>query len=130
MAATAATKYHAGGLLAAICDRSTGRTFWVGFAVFGWGYVVLGLAKSDLFIPTAFVSDAILQRIHPRPLVPSTTDAIADWKAQSLAEAYHGQRVDAFQNISKCLWSPLLGFIGGLVARHFYQRRERAVPKN
>jgi hypothetical protein len=33
--------------------------------------------------------------------------------------------LEAFRNIAKWLWSPLLGFVGGLVALRLYHRRER-----
>ncbi|HEV3007299.1 MAG TPA: hypothetical protein VGX78_22705 [Pirellulales bacterium] len=67
-------------VLAAAYGRNARRAFWFGFAVVGWGYVVLewaGAAGLPFFAPTAFVTDRLQTLLHAQPTLP--TPNYASW---------------------------------------------------
>ncbi|HEV3021375.1 MAG TPA: hypothetical protein VGX76_02870 [Pirellulales bacterium] len=67
-------------VLAAAYGRNARRAFWVGFAVVGWGYIVLEWASAaglPFFAPTAFVTDRLQTLLHAQPTLP--TPNYASW---------------------------------------------------
>jgi hypothetical protein len=145
-------------LAALIYQRGAARTFWIGFAVVGWGY--LGLQRlhlSEVSI-SGEVSEWLLDVIHPYPppsaspppLDPMTGQArverldpygeapdlatVADLDVgdpESPQPAAHDAEAarNAFPYLVIWIWPPLFGFVGGVVAQQLYFRRERLAAK-
>jgi hypothetical protein len=141
---TVASLFYA--ILAVIYGRAGRRAFWVGFAVFAWGYVALewgAEAGMPFRLPTGQVTDQLQSAMHGEP-APNNAAWLAYYTAannnqpvtfigsgtvfDSSGNVLLGSAVDhreEFRWIGRWLWSPLLGFIGGVVALRLYQKRER-----
>jgi hypothetical protein len=124
-------------VLAATYGRAAKRAFWFGFAVVGWGHIFLEWQRIPLFLPTELAADRLSTLLHDKPMpdyaawmntrlgdappvgsAVSVGDYVQVW---STAPPPPGQiNAEMFEQIVKWLWSPLLGFVGGLVALRLY----------
>jgi hypothetical protein len=91
----------------ALCRRGEKRAWWIGFALFGWIYLVCSFAPHDRWpkMPTQLVLDEIYARIHGVPV----------WFSPNAA-AFEGL---AFP-IWHCLWTLLAAAFGGFIARTLF----------
>jgi hypothetical protein len=115
-------------VLAAIYGQRSSRAFWVGFAVVGWGYIG---AQQFLLIdvaerPTLLISSHLQTLIHP---TKTTIGGVPVTNGRGQPLAINGIEINAFLKVVGWLWPLLLGFIGGMVSRHLYLRRERAAQE-
>jgi len=69
-----------------VCRRGAERAWWLGFALFGWGYLALAFWSSDNLteLPTAILLQAINSRMNTTP------QRTADLRgARSLTRMFH-----------------------------------------
>ena len=99
-----------GSTLGITYTREKRRAFWIGFAVFGWGYI---LAKSS-FHQTLATSIALdyLSRVGPVAVRIGGFNPAR----QAVIEAGH------------CLWSLLFAALGGMFNRYLWSLHEQAAP--
>lgn len=98
-------------LLAVVCRPSPRRAFWLGFAIFGWAYLLLTFAANTLVAPTIAANELLYDII-------SREDA-------------HGRRMPPepyFEYVCELAWTWLLAVVGGFAARHFYVAQVREPP--
>ncbi|HVC92988.1 MAG TPA: hypothetical protein VND64_04820 [Pirellulales bacterium] len=99
--------------IGALFCRNAIRAFWAGFALAAWGYMCF----RHLHMHSGYSS----------ALLPTTRLLVEFINARGLDFAFGAEPNDAHRllYIGEMLWSLLLGFIGGIVARYLYIRRER-----
>lgn len=143
--------------LYAVYRRGPRRAFWVAFAAFGWGYIVLTFCPgSEIKIRPRLVTtnllDALFTIVHPGP-GPEPTVKL--WDATTVNPVNAGGPVnlfsiapagrligsgmgtsparEPFQDIGHSLAALLLAGIGGVAARYLHahrdERRKEAVEK-
>ncbi len=106
-------------LAALVSERGAARAFWIGFAVVGWGNLGLHRIQLSEISLTNRISDWLMDVIHAYPSAspfPPSPDSAA-------ARIMFAR--DAFSYLVVWIWPLLLGFVGGVVARQLYLRRER-----
>jgi hypothetical protein len=128
-------------LLAAVLFDGTDRTFWAGFALFAWSYLLLvnwdwvgGPFGHDLTAGLSDLADTIFPEVPivgaPRtgPGAPSSSPIISP--AQSIALARAQQiRLGNFVQIGRMLLSLGFGLLGGSIARGLAERRRPPTPQ-
>jgi hypothetical protein len=87
-------------ILAAIRGRQSLRSFWLGFAVVGWGYFALQHVM-EAELPTSEVSLRVQEIVRPARFVSGSITNINE--------------ISACRDVIRWLWPCLLGFIGGVV---------------
>jgi hypothetical protein len=137
-------------VLGVVYRRGARRAWWLGFALFGGGYVLLTFAPwADEHVrptlPTAMLIDALHERLHPRE--PTVTDAAVlayleavrsaptsvvvpggttpggtTASAISFLSAGTGASAtpEPFRRVGHCLWALLAACVGGAAGRLFY----------
>ena len=128
------------GLLAALLRRGNARTFWLGFAVVGWGYTVLMYAPGlDKLIGHRLVTTKLLAKARPlfgKIEIPAyfsgpLADQMAlgpDMACNALYEdqfstpggktaPYRPPQWDFFQQAGHMLFAISLASLGGILAR-------------
>jgi hypothetical protein len=113
-------------VFASVYGRSAGRPFWLGFAVLSWGYLALEHVGKVERPPNLLVTQP-LQNLILGPSPPLPANAVMSDVLSSPAYQKHANVEKYFGIIAHWLWTLLLGFIGGLLARQLYLRRERAM---
>jgi hypothetical protein len=118
------------------------RAFWLGFALFGWAYLLLGLvpeARSQL--ATTRLLDDVYARVlgrdgltitlAPRPggnqvaSLDGSTPVMAWEIASNSFVISSGPRAESFRRIGNSLFSLLFALLGGLLARRFHAAGDR-----
>jgi hypothetical protein len=131
------------------------RSWWRGFALFGWGYVALALgpwASESIAprLPTTMGLDALYARMHPTDeggqargdvtyvlskrlaAFNASTGAAVAWSAtphttaRTFALWMANATPEFFRRVGHCLWALLVACVGGVVGRAFHARGERA----
>ncbi len=119
-------------LLGAIYRRGPRRAFWVGFALIGWGYLLLGFGPwcAEQVRPH-LITTWLVDRLYPS-IAPSEVIGVDfDFKvATSSTPSQKGlsphvyllatNSREPFQRIGQCLWALLLAFVGGRIARRLF----------
>ncbi len=106
------------------CGGESHRAWWLGFALFGWGYLLLAL-WSSLDLPTTQVMNWFQARLNANPPGGGGLQSV------ELAGGFGGGSVSTppfapFQQIGHCLWALLAAVIGGTVSSLLFGgRRER-----
>jgi hypothetical protein len=93
------------------------RPFWLGFAVAGWGFLLANAMPGSQFLPTVTMTEKLQFAIQGDYLLSHGSEPIRTFRVAR-------SDWELTQEIAQWLWSLVLGFIGGLVARHLYLRRE------
>ena len=93
------------GVVGIVCHGGAGRAWWLGFTLFGWGYMALAFWFSDRLneLPTTTMLAAVAHWLgipEPGPTAGSRTAGLDP----SFAQAGH------------CLWTVLSAVVGGIVA--------------
>jgi len=108
--------------VAAIYSREDTRAFLAGFAIVAWAYQFF------------FLIDTLGWRdINVNSLLPTSQllEFLGDLEGLDYEHVKKdGESMQRLLYIGEMLWTILFGFVGGLVARYLYLRRERDVPKN
>jgi hypothetical protein len=122
-------------LLSLACRPGPRRAFWIGFAIFGWGYLILvdgPIVARDLTVRSNLPTNVVLDMLHmglARVIDPSSVDRMPpNVRAQRSPSRQNIVRLPnrpSFRHIGHCLWAWLLAVIGGFMARHFYLAQER-----
>ncbi len=118
------------------------RAFWVGFALFGWGYMILlygpflgshfgprlattkALAYLQPLVQKAPVGDSRMSRVSPSDFALNSELYLA-WKTEIEGNGFPLPRWDHFQQVGHSLFALLLASGGGLLARWFYSTRSQ-----
>jgi hypothetical protein len=104
-------------LLALACRPSAARAWWLGFAIFGWGSLLLGLLSIGITEPV--LSDNVLD-FYP-------------WVGHYFLEVLHQLMRNRagwwppefnFECIGHCMLAWVFAVIGGYLARYSYLRQE------
>ncbi|MFI5456424.1 MAG: hypothetical protein ACHRXM_13325 [Isosphaerales bacterium] len=96
-------------IVGVVCRKGAERASWLGFALFGWGYLALAFWSSGNFkeLPTATLLQAINSRMNATP--------------QQTAGPRGGGSLDwSFFQVAHCLWALLAAILGGVLARAFF----------
>lgn len=131
-------------LLGAIFRRGARRAFWVGFALFGWGYLILACGpwfgqEVRPNLATSLVFDMVYARMH----AVSTGEASVDYDGDGRADLVLAQGpltmpgmtiaytsipwlpgARPFARIGHCLFALLAGGLGGMLGRFFFTPRD------
>ena len=117
-------------LLSLACRPGPRRAFWIGFAIFGWGYLTLvdsPIVARDLTVRSILPTNVALDMLHmalARIFDPSSVERMPpDVRALRGPPRQAFVRLPnrpSFHRIGHCLWAWLLAVIGGFMARHFY----------
>ena len=94
----------------------SGRVFWLGFAIFGWGYVWLAYGEIQILglgLPAtrALATTKLLDFVY-----------LAIWRSGPdpfVADPEH------FMTIGHSLFALVFGFVGGLLSWYFHRTREK-----
>ena len=137
-------------ILGVIYRRDARRAWWVGFALFGWGYAGLTLApwSKPEKLPTRVPLHYLYARMSPRKVVamePFSASAGLDEgqfivldsnpshdslpgvpKGSDAVFAIGTIDLKAFRAIGHCLLALVAGIVGGFIALWFYSTREVA----
>jgi hypothetical protein len=97
----------------------SGRVFWLGFAIFGWGYLLVAYGEAEI--------ELILRLGLPdRPALATTKLLyfvyLAIWP--SGPDPFAGG-ADDFMTIGHSLFMLVFGFVGGLLSSYFRCTREK-----
>ncbi len=118
-------------VLGAILSRGLARSFWLGFALFGWVY--LGMVAGDWF--GGFGQDLCGGLSDLAELVIPPVPDLRYWPVQTLSEsAYKAlsferrEKIVNFVGIGRMGLSLLFAMVGGLIGRWFAARRETSQP--
>lgn len=117
--ATALAVLNFAVLAALVYERGAARAFWIGFAVVGCGNLGLHRIQLSEISLTNRISDRLMDVIHAYPPGAAFPPPLDSAAARILAAR------SAFQYLVVWIWPLLLGFVGGVVARQLYLRRER-----
>jgi hypothetical protein len=97
-------------IVGVLCCRDAERVWWIGFAVFGWGYI---RSAAGWF--------------SPFPLGNLPTVSLMHWLSAQLGVVHEPDfqhlttsETVGFNQISNCLWAMLFGILGGVLARAFF----------
>lgn len=103
-------------LLAVVCRPSPRRAFCLGFAIFGWAYLLQALLyeRGSFFLPTGLFNDWLHEIV--------SREGPADGFRRIPPKPY-------FDMFGHYLWTWLLALLGGILARYFYLVQERSAPK-
>jgi hypothetical protein len=108
-------------VIGALCRREAERAWWLGFAVFGWGYMVLAFWLSEYLpkLPTLTLLEVLYSKFRPSSPFDGFGPAVmgAFGGSSSGGSAIFGY---ARSQIIHCLWALLFATIGGLLARAFF----------
>ena len=113
-------------LLGILYRREADRAFWVGFAIFGMGYLLL-LGSGPLSIRAGkLATTTLMEYVYSQTGLSDR--AVASVVAQSRNQILLPQRAErrarsTFVRIGHSIWTLILAYLGGLLARYFYSTR-------
>jgi hypothetical protein len=120
----------AASVLLAIFRKDEQRAYWIGFACFGWLYLLLcfGTVFDGPLGPSRLITGKIATALHELVSAESEnptnpTDPFSDLFAQQVESR---ARAD-FLVVSHTLWTILLALLGGTFARWLYHSRNRPI---
>ena len=92
-------------IVGALCRKSSERTWWLGFVIFGCGYLVLAFWSEDSFktLPTTTLLLFLVSKFD-------------DTIVQNAVRGGAGSPQWTFLQIGHCLWSLFAAAVGGLLA--------------
>jgi hypothetical protein len=106
-----------------VCDGDARRAWWLGFALFGWGYLVLAF-WSSVELPTMVLLDAISERLGLAVQFRGGMGGMGGMRSARLwgfdmfggFNGFGGPGDRSIQQISHCLWALLAALLGGIIA--------------
>jgi hypothetical protein len=111
-------------ILGAVYRPAPGRAGWLGFVIFGWGYLVLSFGPGfRAEIRPQLVTAPLLEWLRPRiaPIPPPGEYYVQDLSGQLVVRG--PDTADAFRRTGHSLSAVLFGLLGALAARAFASRR-------
>jgi hypothetical protein len=99
-------------ILCAIYARGARRAWWLGFCLFGWGYLALMATRIELrspYLPTS----TLLVALRPHLGYPADPSPMTGYAAMSLY---------LYLRIGQDLWAILSGLLGGVLGRTVFAR--------
>ena len=108
-------------VVAAIFSARARRAFWVGFAVFGCCYFLL----YTTVMPNRtndFATTIPLNILHRQFPVPENVSQIRDSFRRRQVQL---REMENFLEVGHALWTLILAFFGGAIARYFYWLRQK-----
>ena len=93
------------GVVGVLCGKEADRPWWLGFAVFGWGYLIVHWVSLEQFWPATGVAIELLRRLMAKLGARSPEHPISEFKSSY------------FVQIGHYLWALLFASLGGLLAR-------------
>ena len=115
-------------IVGVVCDGNARRAWWLGFALFGWGYLLLAF-WSSVELPTMALLDAIGQRfdlsVHFSGRMGGMGGGMRSaglWRAAMFGGfgGFGGASNQSIIQISHCLLALLAALIGGASASFFF----------
>lgn len=122
-------------ILGAAIRRGRSRAFWLGFAVFGWTYLVLAIGpwfKTEIspHLPTTDMVNYLQGHIKQFPPGSIRHDNnLWVWDPATQKWAYLGQESERFDRTAHSLGALLVAVLGGLVGRLLYQRQFQSTER-
>ena len=102
------------------------RSWWLGFALFGWGYLLLSL-WSTVTLPTMALLDVIAARLGMQVRFSGGMGGgmgggfrSAGLLADGFGGGGGGPSNESLREIAHCLWALAAAFLGGLLARMIF----------
>jgi len=94
-----------------VCRRDEKRAWWLGFALFGWGYLALAFWSSEQlpWVPTMYLLEGLMVKLGAPPPGRGKLGV-------PFAVMFQGPH----SLVGQCLWSLLAATIGGLLARALF----------
>jgi hypothetical protein len=97
-----------------VFDTGGARVWWLGFAIFGWGYLVMAFSNPPFFIDAPYLpTDSLLRFVMPYvgPSPPWLPGA-------------HGLADNAYLQTGHCLLGLLAGTLGGVLAHVLFSNSQ------
>ncbi|MHC4178427.1 MAG: hypothetical protein ACYSWU_13020 [Planctomycetota bacterium] len=123
-------------VLGVVYRRGSARAFWLGFAVLGWGYLLLAFAPGlDRHVGYRLITTKLFGLLQPklqRTPIHSNASELALFPGEdplvtmTETSTYYAPapQWDHFQQAGHSLTAIVIGFLGGLIASYFYNTRE------
>ena len=105
-----------------VCRNGSERAWWLGFALFGWGYLELTF-WSTFELPTMALLDAIGADLGMQPRYQG---GMVGWGGGG----FGGSLDRELQQIGHCLWVLLAAILGGILAGVLFGGREKLPEKS
>jgi hypothetical protein len=107
-------------VVGAVCRREAERAWWLGFAVFGWGYMILAFWPSESLpeLPTQALLDVLRSIFLATPQGQGFVPAMAG--AFGGGGGFGAGPMLSSSQIGHCLWALLFALLGGTLARVLY----------
>jgi hypothetical protein len=109
-------------IVGVVCRDGPQRAWWLGFALFGWGYLLLAL-WSTVNLPTMALLDAIAARLGMQVRFSGGMGggmlSVALW-AGGFCGGGGGPSNESLREIAHCLWALAAALLGGLLARTMF----------
>jgi hypothetical protein len=104
-----------------VCRGDAKRAWWLGFALFGWGYLVLAF-WSLVDLPTMALLDTIGARLGVTVQFRGSTGGMGGgmWSPGPMGGGFGGPPDGSIQQISQCLWALVAALVGGGVANALF----------
>jgi hypothetical protein len=110
-------------IVGVVCGGDARRARWLGFALFGWGYLVLAF-WSSVELPTMVLLDAISERLGLAVQFRGGMGGMGGMRSARLwgfdmfggFNGFGGPGDRSIQQISHCLWALLAALLGGIIA--------------
>jgi hypothetical protein len=109
-------------IVGVVCRDQSERAWWLGFALFGWGYLVLAF-WSSLELPTSALLNWLQMRLNAAP--PGGGGMQSVMLAGGFGGGSGQPSTDPFQQIGHCLWALLAALIGGVVSTLLFGGRRK-----
>jgi hypothetical protein len=107
-------------IVGVVCRRDAERAWWLGFALFGWGYLCLAF-RSEIALPTMTLLDAVATRLGLEIQFPSGMGggmrSIGLFGFGGFGGGFGGFAGLPAPQIAHCIWALLAALLGGTLAR-------------
>ncbi len=115
-------------VIGAICCREAERAWWLGFALFGWGYMALAFWFSEYLpkLPTLTLLEVLHAKFIAKPPFNGFGPAMMGSFGGSSWTSPIGRSA---AQIGHCLWALLFAMLGGLLARALFGNRDSRSPE-
>jgi hypothetical protein len=118
-----------------ICRGETERAWWLGFALFGWGYLLLAF-WSSIELPTMVLLDAVGSRLGAKVRFSGGMGGMGGGMGSAglqfgniMGGGSAGIQDPSFQQIAHCLWALVAALLGGVLAATFFGGPRKGAEK-